>query len=57
MPALNPANALPFGARILINLQKAETQKKIVIPANAEIQLFQYVLDPGFRRGDDKETF
>jgi hypothetical protein len=24
-----------------------------VIPANAGIQVFQYVLDPGFRRGDD----
>jgi hypothetical protein len=25
-----------------------------VIPANAGIQVFQYVLDPGFRRGDDQ---
>jgi len=28
-----------------------------VIPAKAGIQLFQDVLDPGFRRGDDQETF
>ena len=24
-----------------------------VIPAKAGIQVFQYLLDPGFRRGDD----
>jgi hypothetical protein len=28
-----------------------------VIPAKAGIQLFQYVLDPGFRRGDAQMTF
>jgi hypothetical protein len=28
-----------------------------VIPAKAGIQLFQYVLDPGFRRGDDPRDF
>jgi hypothetical protein len=28
-----------------------------VIPAKAGIQLFQDVLDPGFRRGDDAEVF
>jgi len=27
-----------------------------VIPAKAGIQLFQAILDPGFRRGDDLET-
>jgi hypothetical protein len=30
---------------------------KLVIPAKAGIQLFQNVLDPGFRRGDDQEAF
>ncbi|MCX5912325.1 MAG: hypothetical protein NTV04_10380 [Deltaproteobacteria bacterium] len=28
-----------------------------VIPAKAGIQLFQDVLDPGFRRGDDPSDF
>ncbi len=28
-----------------------------VIPAKAGIQLFQHVLDPGFRRGDDPRDF
>jgi hypothetical protein len=28
-----------------------------VIPAKAGIQLFQGVLDPGFRRGDDPKDF
>jgi hypothetical protein len=28
-----------------------------VIPAKAGIQLFQDVLDPGFRRGDDSRDF
>ena len=28
-----------------------------VIPAKAGIQLFQVVLDPGFRRGDDARDF
>jgi len=28
-----------------------------VIPAKAGIQLFQHVLDPGFRRGDDSRDF
>jgi hypothetical protein len=28
-----------------------------VIPAKAGIQLFQDVLDPGFRRGDDPRDF
>jgi hypothetical protein len=29
----------------------------VVIPAKAGIQLFQDVLDPGFRRGDDWRYF
>ena len=28
-----------------------------VIPAKAGIQLFQHILDPGFRRGDDLRDF
>ena len=31
--------------------------RQIVIPAKAGIQLFQNVLDPGFRRGDNKGRF
>jgi hypothetical protein len=30
---------------------------EFVIPAEAGIQLFQEVLDPGFRRGDDSRDF
>jgi hypothetical protein len=30
---------------------------KFVIPAKAGIQLFQYDLDPGFRRGDASRDF
>ena len=36
---------------------KSRNPKKFVIPAKAGIQLFQDVLNPGFRRGDDEETF
>jgi hypothetical protein len=34
-------------------LVKSKKVLKIVIPAKAGIQLFQNVLDPGFRRGDE----
>lgn len=30
---------------------------KFVIPAKAGMRLFQEVLDPGFRRGDDPKDF
>ena len=56
-----------IGALSLINLKEqtgrktsSETFEKycfrlpIVIPAEAGIQCFQVVLDPGFRRGDGK---
>jgi hypothetical protein len=48
--------------RILVFLQKNELVKnrksiKFVIPAKVGIQLFQEVLDPGFRRGDDPRDF
>jgi len=36
---------------------KSRNPKKFVIPAKAGIQLFQDVLDPGFRRGDDNWDF
>ena len=32
---------------------KSQNPYEFVIPAKAGIQLFQVVLDPGFRRGDD----
>ena len=36
---------------------KSRNSIEIVIPAKAGIQLFQDVLDPGFRRGDDPRDF
>jgi hypothetical protein len=41
----------------MLNSQKNRNSKKFVIPAQAEIQLFHFVLDPGFRRGDDPGDF
>ena len=38
-------------------LVKSQNSIKFVIPAEAGIQLFQDVLDPGFRRGDDPKVF
>jgi len=38
-------------------LVKSGNSKKFVIPAKAGIQLFQDVLDPGFRRGDALRDF
>jgi hypothetical protein len=34
-------------------LAKSQNPIKFVIPAKAGIQLFQDILDPGLRRGDD----
>jgi hypothetical protein len=39
------------------DLVKSRNSIEFVIPAKAGIQLFQDVLDPGFRRGDALETF
>jgi len=36
---------------------KSRNSLEFVIPAKAGIQLFQDVLDPGFRRGDDPNDF
>jgi hypothetical protein len=36
---------------------KSRNPIEFVIPAKAGIQLFQDVLDPGFRRGDDPRDF
>jgi hypothetical protein len=36
---------------------KSRNSIEFVIPAKAGIQLFQGVLDPGFRRGDDSKDF
>ena len=36
---------------------KSRNSIEFVIPAKAGIQLFQDVLDPGFRRGDDPRDF
>jgi hypothetical protein len=38
-------------------LVKSRNSIEFVIPAKAGIQLFQDVLDPGFRRGDDPKDF
>jgi hypothetical protein len=38
-------------------LVKSRNSIEFVIPAKAGIQLFQDVLDPGFRRGDVEEAF
>jgi hypothetical protein len=38
-------------------LVKSRNSIEFVIPAKAGIQLFQDVLDPGFRRGDDPNDF
>jgi hypothetical protein len=38
-------------------LVKSQKMGFPVIPAKAGIQLFQYVLDPGFRRGDAPSDF
>jgi hypothetical protein len=39
------------------DLVKSRNSIESVIPAKAGIQLFQYVLDPGFRRGDASRDF
>jgi hypothetical protein len=39
------------------DLVKSQKAAFSVIPAKAGIQLFQVVLDPGFRRGDDPRDF
>jgi hypothetical protein len=38
-------------------LVKSRNSVEFVIPAKAGIQLFQDVLDPGFRRGDAPRDF
>jgi len=39
------------------DLVKSRNSIKFVIPAKAGIQLFEDVLDPGFRRGDASRDF
>jgi hypothetical protein len=39
------------------DLVKSRNSIEFVIPAKAGIQLFQDVLDPGFRRGDAPRDF
>ena len=38
-------------------LVKSQNSIEYVIPAKAGIQLFQGLLDPGFRRGDEPKDF
>jgi hypothetical protein len=38
-------------------LEKSGNSIKFVIPAKAGVQLFQVILDPGFRRGDNPRDF
>jgi hypothetical protein len=52
--------SLIFHKRLLSNfdeLVKSRNSIEFVIPAEAGIQLFQDVLDPGFRWGDDPNDF
>jgi len=43
--------------QIIDGLVKSRNSIVFVIPAKAGIQLFQDVLDPGFRRGDARRDF
>jgi hypothetical protein len=53
-----PANLFFLLTRLKIDdLVKSRNPIKFVIPAKAGIQLFQNVLDPGFRRGDALRDF
>ena len=45
-----------YEAIIIDDLVKSQNSLEYVIPAKAGIQLFQVVLDPGFRRGDDPKV-
>jgi hypothetical protein len=36
---------------------QSQNSTECVVPAKAGIQLFQGLLDPGFRRGDDPNDF
>jgi len=45
-----------YGGKI-DELVKSRNSIEFVIPAKAGIELFQHVLDPGFRRGDDPRDF
>jgi len=47
----------PFRNTKSDGLVKSRNSIKFVIPAKAGIQLFQDVLDPGFRRGDASRDF
>jgi hypothetical protein len=46
-----------FGLALIDELVKSRNSIEFVIPAKAGIQLFQDVLDPGFRRGDAPRDF
>ena len=48
---------LHFSICIFDGVVKSRNSIEFVIPAKAGIQLFQDVLDPGFRRGDDPRDF
>jgi len=57
-----PAENTEKNLKFLNHLQfdgfvKSRNSIEFVIPAKAGIQLFQDVLDPGFRRGDDPRDF
>ena len=56
----SPTALLPslISARLNFDgLVKSRNSIEFVIPAKAGIQLFQDVLDPGVRRGDDQRDF
>jgi hypothetical protein len=45
------------GRDIFDDFVKSQNSIEFAIPAKAGIQLFQDVLDPGLRRGDDPKDF
>jgi len=51
------ASPIHFWILLFDDLAKSRNSIKIVIPAKAGIQLFQDVLDPGFRRGGASRDF
>jgi hypothetical protein len=58
-PAFAGVTAFPafYGINKLDEFVESQKAGFSVIPAKAGIQLFQDVLDPGFRRGDDPRDF
>jgi hypothetical protein len=56
-PVIQADEHRPYGLPNFNELIKNRNSIKFVIPAKAGIQLFQDILDPGFRRGDASRDF